>query len=399
MARPPQLWDLDTLQVAQRIQVAGTDTNAIAFSPDGMRLAVGVGEELRVGPTANLRALARRASFPAKVGAVVYSPDGATLAVGLGDGTIVALPARGRGRPHTIGGHPIFGYATSVSGLRFTNEGRWLVSAGWDAAMRVWDPKAGLEVAACHTDSQVFGLTVDGTGRWAMTGPKRGEPRLWDLGRVRDVRAVDRHGGGVGVGHVLGLDGGDVVVTGGAEQDGATIRMWRTSDGAPQRTILVKGRLLSLAQAVDNRTLHVLDEAGVTSCSLARSVAGADVQLGPASPLDPAPELYWTTCMAPDVVVAVQIGYPDNKVVIWRTPDWIGKPVCTLKPVDDVVAISTNGRICAVRTHGLVIQGSISADAAHSGSSSTLICRRRTSPRSPFRRRERWSLSVPSTAP
>jgi len=348
-----QLWDLETVEVDQRFDVSDINANgAVAFSPDGMNLAVAIGYELHIAPVTDLSARSKRATFLERISVLAYSPDGRTLAVGLGDGTIQTLPARGRSRPRVVGAHPVFGYSTEVTGLQFTGDGR-LVSSGWDGALRVWDADEATHVGACYIDSKIDSLAMDPAGRWAMTGAKMGGPRLWDLRRLNDVPSIDRHGSSVD--DAYGLAGRDLVVTGGSEADGATIRLWRASDGALDSTTTASGRLISLALSADEEALYVLDEGGV---SIGRHPAlGTELGLQRLSALDPAPESYWKVCLAEDVAVAIRSGYPSDEVIVWRAPKWVGKAARTLKPgVDSPIALSANGRVCAVLTDDNALQ-------------------------------------------
>ena len=346
-----RLWDLETVEVDQQLDVSDINANgAVAFSPDGIDLAIGIGKELHVAPVTDLSALSKRAVFPERFSALAYSADGRTLAVGLGDGTIRTLPVRGRSRPRVVGAHPVFEHVSEVTGLQFTGGGR-LVSAGWDGALRVWDTREGTELGACYIDSKIDSLAVDAIGRWALTGAKMGGPRLWDLGRLDEVPSVDRHGSSVV--QASGVDRRDLVVTGGSEADGATIRLWRASDGALDRTIKATGTLYSLALSSDEETLYVLDDSGVSAGRYPE--LGTDLALERLSALDPTPESYWEICLAEDIAVAIR-GVREE-VIVWRAPKWVGKTARSLKPyVGGPIALSGDGRLCAVHTNDNALQ-------------------------------------------
>jgi len=46
------------------------------------------------------------------------------------------------------------GHDGAVSGLAFDTDGRWLVTAGEDRTVRVWDPRTGSALAAIRVDSR-----------------------------------------------------------------------------------------------------------------------------------------------------------------------------------------------------------------------------------------------------
>jgi hypothetical protein len=84
------LWELATGQEVRRLEVDGVDL-AAACSPDGRLLAVGGMERtgLQVWDLATGRQLVRYRGYEAKISALAFSPDGSRLASGLDDGTAI----------------------------------------------------------------------------------------------------------------------------------------------------------------------------------------------------------------------------------------------------------------------------------------------------------------------
>jgi serine/threonine protein kinase len=80
----------------------------------------------------------------------------------------------------------------AIAGMAYTEDGRWLVTAGADATLKVWD-------AAYHTlvrtieldDGRATALALNGTR--AVTGHSNGRVVLWDLESATKIASVQRN--------------------------------------------------------------------------------------------------------------------------------------------------------------------------------------------------------------
>ena len=179
-----QFWDRRT---GQLLRTAGVTTrgplsdlsptsgvNALAFSPDGRRLA-------GPGPDSSLVLYAvdtglpiyRFEGDPRAVLRLAWSPDGRTLVAALSSHTMRVWDAR---NGHMI--HKAFGgHHGPVASVAFSPDGRTLASASYDRTVKLWRPR-GPEAAARHPQ------------RAHRRGPRRGfQPRrpADRLGRTRPV--------------------------------------------------------------------------------------------------------------------------------------------------------------------------------------------------------------------
>jgi serine/threonine protein kinase len=80
----------------------------------------------------------------------------------------------------------ITGHKGAVTGLASGDQGRWIVSAGADGSLRIWNAGSGMLVRAIELDEgPATAIAVD--ERRALTGHKGGAIVLWDLERAEKL--------------------------------------------------------------------------------------------------------------------------------------------------------------------------------------------------------------------
>ena len=109
---------------------------SVAFSPDGVLLAVGSEDaSVRLWEVATGHLRQTLHGYEGEVGAIAFSPDGALLASGSRDGTIRLWDTKTGGLMLSIGA-PVRAVATSASG-------RWVATGHKDGTVHVWEATAG----------------------------------------------------------------------------------------------------------------------------------------------------------------------------------------------------------------------------------------------------------------
>jgi hypothetical protein len=172
-----RLWDFDQNNSRNSLHVCGGVPLPLAFRPDGRALATGAGRLL-------LWDLDGNGNFEIPVGepsdvvhTIAFAPDGWTMASAGTGGVIRLWSALDDLELGAAGGH-----LGAVYTLAFAPDGRTFASAGEDRTIRLWE-SARLDLiteAAVHRDT-VYAVAFSPDGRRLASGGADGLLCVWDL--------------------------------------------------------------------------------------------------------------------------------------------------------------------------------------------------------------------------
>jgi WD40 repeat protein len=135
------IWDLRSGTRALELHpVAGwLWADALAFSPDGERLAVSNREILLLIDVSSGQIIRQMTGHTRSIYAIAFRPDGKMIATGADDATVRLWDAESGAAIKRMVGH-----STYISDVAFSPDGRWLVSATSNE-FKVWDVATGAE--------------------------------------------------------------------------------------------------------------------------------------------------------------------------------------------------------------------------------------------------------------
>ena len=189
-----RVWDALTGQCLLTRSQARDRFGAVAFRPDGRRIAIvhGFNSEVETLDPSNGHADRTLEGHAGSVGNIAYSADGTFLAAGGDENTVELWNADDGTHLGSFTGH-----TEPVVGVAFSPDGRLIASTGWDKTVAVWERATGKRLVAfkAHPES-VNGLAFHPNGSQLATVSEDKSVRIWDIQKI--VRDSE---GTVDIGH------------------------------------------------------------------------------------------------------------------------------------------------------------------------------------------------------
>ena len=187
-----RLFDVPSLQQRGSPFLPGASVGAIAFSPDGMTLAVAAAGRVHRLKVADGGPVGSPLEHGDNVEILAFSPDGALLLTAGGSG-----PAR---LWNAATGDALYelSHRNKVTAAAFSADGRAVLTAGADGVAQLWrtaDGKPAGPALTHHTAVTAAALSSD--GRTVLTGCEDGTVRLWDAPAGLPLGPILHHAGAV----------------------------------------------------------------------------------------------------------------------------------------------------------------------------------------------------------
>jgi serine/threonine protein kinase len=198
-----QVWDAQTGQVLLTFKGHTGGVKSVAFSPDGKRLASGssTGQglgEVQVWDAQTGQELLSLKGHTGRVSSVAFSPDGKRLASASAtwDQTKKAYVAEEVKVWDAQTGQELLSLKGGGRGVAFSPDSKRLASASQDKTVKLWDAETGQELLAFkgHTDT-ILSVAFSPDGKRLASASADKTVKVWDAQTGQELLTVEGHGG------------------------------------------------------------------------------------------------------------------------------------------------------------------------------------------------------------
>jgi hypothetical protein len=236
---------------------------ALAYHPDGKRLAAGLHREVVFIDAASGAVLGKLAGQTEQVTALAFSRDGKTLAVASGapavSGEIRVYAVPPTGLPAEKPTFTLTAHKDVLFALTFSPDNKTLASSGYDRLIRLWDVTQGKEVRMLkdHSDT-VYGLAFNQDGSLLASASADRAVKVWEAGTGRRLYTLAESTDWVYA--LVWSPDGKHFAGAGVDQ---SIRVWAATASAGKlvhSAYAHEAPVLRLAYSSDGKTLYSLGE-------------------------------------------------------------------------------------------------------------------------------------------
>lgn len=238
---------------------------AVAYLEDGRVVSAGGTHdrdgELKIWNANGLRPVKGLDGHTGTVGAAAFSPDKSQLATAGGTSIflwdIAAWPPKG-----AVSRRELIGHTALVRCVKYTSDGKTLISSSEDGTVRFWDAKTGEELRSITVSAKpIYSIALSPDGKWLVTGGGKsqentpGEVKVWDMASgklVKELPGFVRH-----VWSVVFSPDGKLLATAGGQ---ATAKIWNTGTWTEKMKLPVPMGVRAIAFSPDSKLLATASE-------------------------------------------------------------------------------------------------------------------------------------------
>jgi WD40 repeat protein len=192
-----RLWDAASGKELKVLSGQGGAVSAVAFSPDGRRLASCGGDGrvlvwmlLTAAGTPGLPELPpfTITGHSGPVSSVAFNPDGRFLVSGGADEIVRVWELQTRSEVHSFRGHTNW-----ISSVAFSPDGNFIVSAAVDKTIKLWELVGREGTPGQGHTREVVAVAVSPDGKRIASGSADHTVRLWDAATGRELFTMGGH--------------------------------------------------------------------------------------------------------------------------------------------------------------------------------------------------------------
>jgi WD40 repeat protein/uncharacterized caspase-like protein len=185
-----KIWDVGNGHELESLPLLKREVRSISFSPDGGRLAVGDGEEIRIWDARTRRVVLQFSSKSTALNPVLFSPKHEVIAVVEDSGVSLRDLATKKIWQISISG-------THVQTMAFSPNGEMLAVGTWDKDVRLFDITSGKEIHRFdgRHSSSITSIAFSGDGRILASGSNDGTAKLWNIAAKKEICGLVALGG------------------------------------------------------------------------------------------------------------------------------------------------------------------------------------------------------------
>ncbi|MBL8161719.1 MAG: hypothetical protein JNJ61_06995, partial [Anaerolineae bacterium] len=211
------LWDVSSGEELHRFSEFRGGVNWVEFSPDSQSFAAADNDSISLWDVRSYQLLANLVGHTNKVYVVRFSSDGRYLVSGSVDNTarlwdVTTAEIR----------QEFIGHTECPCGASISPDGRYIATGSLDQTARLWDAETGQELKRYigHTDA-IYEIHFSPDGRYLLTPSLDKTVRLWDIASGQEIRRFIGHTAPVN--QAVFSPDGQYIVTASSDR---TARLW-----------------------------------------------------------------------------------------------------------------------------------------------------------------------------